>query len=150
MLVSQLKQSIDISASTDVVDRCITDQTLMRRWLNPLLHCEPIGAWSTDVGSRSRFIIQIPLVKPTLYNVVIERSPGLVVWEFQGFFHGRDRWECQPLDRGTHLINHFEFKIPNPVVRWGFNTFAFTLTQKDMQAQLHRLKRLAEAVEKQE
>ncbi|OKH29345.1 polyketide cyclase [Chroogloeocystis siderophila 5.2 s.c.1] len=148
--MSQLKQSIDINASIDVIDRCITDQTLMHRWLNPLLYCEPIGAWSTEIGSRSRFVIQIPLFKPTLHNVVIERSPGLVVWEFQGFFHGHDRWECQPRAQGTHLLNHFEFEIPNPVVRWGFNTFAFALTQKDMQAQLHRLKRLAEVIEAQE
>jgi len=143
-----LEQSIDIDASPTVVDRCITDRTLMHRWLNPLLRCEPVGDWSTNVGSRSRFVIQIPLLKPTLNNVVIERSPGLVVWQFQGFFHGCDRWECQPRQQGTHLVNHFEFKIPNTVVRWGFNTFAFALTQKDMQAQLHRLKRLAEQIEK--
>lgn len=145
--MSQLEQSININASTAVVDRCITDRALMHRWLNPLLRCEPVDNWSTDVGSRSRFVIQIPLLKPTLNNVVIARSPGLIVWEFQGFFQGRDRWECQTINQGTHLINHFEFEIPNPVVRWGFNTFAFALTRKDMQAQLHRLKRLAEEIE---
>ncbi|PPS39158.1 SRPBCC family protein [Chroococcidiopsis sp. TS-821] len=146
MPVSQIKQSIDINASIEVVDRCITDRTLMHRWLNPLLRCEPVGAWSTDVGSRSRFVIQIPFVKPTLHNIVIERSLGLVVWEFQGFFQGRDRWECQPRDRITHLVNNFEFEIPHPVVRWGFNIFALALTQKDMQDQLRRLKRLAEEI----
>lgn len=146
-LTEVLEQSIDITASLSVVDRCITDRDLMHRWLNPLLRCQPVGDWNTNVGSRSRFIVQIPLIAPTLNNVVVERSPGLVVWEFQGFFQGRDRWECQTTHQGIHLINRFEFIIPNPIVRWGFNTFAFTLTQKDMQAQLHRLKRLAEAIE---
>lgn len=140
------EQSIQIKASATIVERCITDQTLMHRWLNPILRCEPIGEWSTDVGSRSRFLIQIPVLQPTLNSVVVEREPGLVVWEFQGFFRGRDRWECQPTDKGTRLLNRFEFAIPNPLVSWGFNTFAANWTKNDMQAQLRRLKQVAQEV----
>lgn len=138
------EQSIEIKASATVVERCITDQTLMHRWLNPALRCEPIGDWSTEVGSRSRFVIQIPVVQPTLKSIVVEREPGLVVWEFKGFFQGRDRWECQPSEIGTRLLNRFEFAIPNPLVSWGFNTLAASWTQNDMKAQLRRLKRVAE------
>jgi hypothetical protein len=138
------EQSIQIKASATAVERCITDQTLMHRWLNPALRCESIGDWSTEIGSRSRFVIQIPLVQPTLKSVVVEREPGLVVWEFKGFFQGRDRWECQPAEQGTRLLNRFEFAIPNPLVSWGFNTFAANWTQNDMKAQLRRLKRVAE------
>jgi hypothetical protein len=138
------EQSIQIKASATAVERCITDQTLMHRWLNPALRCESIGDWSTEIGSRSRFVIQIPLVQPTLKSVVVEREPGLVVWEFKGFFQGRDRWECQPAETGTRLLNRFEFVIPNPLVSWGFNTFAANWTQNDMKAQLRRLKRVAE------
>lgn len=141
------EQSIQINATASVVERCITDLTLMHRWLNPALCCEPVGeVWSTDVGSESRFIIQVPLLKPSLYSVVVEREPGLVVWEFQGFFQGRDRWECQPIPQGTLLVNRFEFNIPNPLVSWGFNNFAASWTQKDMQAQLSRLKQVAESL----
>ena len=138
------EQSIQINASATTVERCITDQTLMHRWLNPVLRCEPVGEWSTQVGSRSRFVIQIPLVQPTLNSVVVEREPGLVVWAFKGFFQGRDRWECQPTGNGTRLLNRFEFEIPNPIVGWGFNTFARHWTESDMKAQLRRLKRVAE------
>ncbi len=140
------EQSIAIKASATVVEQCITDQVLMHRWLNPLLRCEPVGKWSTDVGSRSRFVIQVPLVQPTLKSEVIEREPGLIVWGFEGFFKGRDRWECQPTQKGTLLLNRFEFEIPNPLVSWGFNTFAANWTQHDMQAQLRRLKRVAEEI----
>ncbi len=140
------EQSIQINASAIVVERCITNQILMHRWLNPALRCEPVGDWSTDLGSRSRFVIQVPVLRPTLKSVVVEREPGLVVWEFQGFFKGRDRWECQPESRGTRLVNRFEFEIPNPIVRFGFDTFAAKLTREDMQAQLRRLKRVAEDV----
>src|SRR5919199_3063876 len=140
------EQSIQINASATVVERCITEQTLMHRWLNPVLRCEPVGKWSTDVGSRSRFVIQIPLLQPTLNSIVVEREPGLVIWEFKGFFKGRDRWECQPADRGTRLLNRFEFQIPNPLINLGFNTFAASWTQNDMKAQLRRLKRVAEEI----
>jgi hypothetical protein len=98
------------------------------------------------VGSKSRFIIQLPLLQPTLHSVVVEREPGLIVWQFDGFFKGRDRWECQPSPQGTLLVNRFEFNIPNPLVRFGFSTFAAKWTQQDMQSQLRRLKRVAEEV----
>ena len=141
------EQSIEINATSAVVERCFTDLTLMHRWLNPALSCQPVGgSWSTEVGSESLFIIQIPLVKPTLKSVVVEREPGLVVWGFQGFFQGCDRWECQPIPQGTLLVNRFEFDIPNSIVSWGFNNFAASWTQKDMQAQLRRLKRVAESL----
>jgi hypothetical protein len=127
--------------------QCFTDLTLMHRWLNPVLRCEPVGGtWNTDIGSRSRFLLQIPLLKPSLESVIIQRQPGLIVWEFQGFFQGSDRWECQPVENGTYLLNRFEFQIPNPIVSWGFQTFAASWTKEDMQAQLGRLKQVAEAL----
>ncbi len=144
--IEVFEQSIDINTSAAVVERCISDRILMHRWLNPALRCEPVGEWSTDVGSRSRFVIQIPGIKPTLNSVVVEREPGLIVWGFDGFFKGRDRWECQPQAKGTRLINRFEFEIPNPLVSWGFKTFAETWTKQDMQAQLRRLKLVAEGI----
>lgn len=140
------EQSILIQASATEVERCFTDLSLMHRWLNPALRCEPIEVWSTDVGSESRFVIQIPVLQPALKSVVIEREPGLVVWQFEGFFKGRDRWECSPEAKGTRLLNRFEFEIPNPIVRFGFNQFAAKWTQEDMETQLRRLKRVAESL----
>ena len=71
-------------------------------------------------------------------------------WEFTGFFKGRDRWECQPIETGTLLINCFEFTIPNPLVNWGFQLFAARWTGADMQAQLRRLKQVAEETYQQQ
>ncbi|MDJ0715953.1 MAG: SRPBCC family protein [Prochloraceae cyanobacterium] len=144
------EQSIKIKASATVVERCFTDLELMHRWLNPVLRCEPIGKWNTEIGGRSRFIIKIPLIQPTLKSIVIKREPGLIVWEFQGFFKGNDRWECQPTEEGTRLLNRFEFEIPNPIVSWGFNNFAASWTQNDMAAQLRRFKRVAEEIYQKE
>ncbi|MDV3000619.1 MAG: hypothetical protein N5P05_002225 [Chroococcopsis gigantea SAG 12.99] len=140
------EQSIQINASATTVERCFTDLELMHRWLNPALRCEPIGDWRTDVGARSRFYLQIPLLQPSLKSTVITRAPGLIVWQFEGFFQGCDRWECQPTEKGTCLLNRFEFEVPNPVIGWGFNKFAAGWTKNDMKAQLRRLKRVAETV----
>ncbi|NJK36755.1 MAG: SRPBCC family protein [Oscillatoriales cyanobacterium RM2_1_1] len=138
------QQSIQIRSSATVVERCITEQDLMHQWLNPALRCDPIGEWNTEVGGRFRFVIQIPMLQPALKSVVLEREPGLIVWGFDGFFKGSDRWECQPQETGTRLVNQFEFEIPNPLIAFGFNRFAATWTKTDMEAQLRRLKQVAE------
>ncbi|BAZ17940.1 hypothetical protein NIES4071_98210 [Calothrix sp. NIES-4071] len=140
------EQSIQINASATTVERCITELNLMHRWLNPALRCYPVGDWDTNIGGKSRFVIEVPLIKPTLNSTIVERHPGLVVWGFEGFFQGKDRWECQPTQNGTRLLNRFEFQIPNPVVSWGFKIFAEKFTKQDMQAQLRRLKRVAEEI----
>lgn len=140
-----LTQSIEINCDLARVDYCITDQVMMHRWLNPMLVCQPVGEWSTQLGSRSRFIIKIPGWQPTLESKVVARETGLIVWEFDGFFQGCDRWECQPTQTGTNLINRFEFNIPNPLVSFGFDVFAANLTKQDMEAQLQRLKAIAES-----
>ncbi len=149
MAVRVFEQAVVIQAPMETVEQCFTDLRLMHRWLNPLLRCEPVGEWSTAIGAQSRFTIQLPVVnqwwQPTLQNVVVERAAGLVVWEFSGFFQGRDRWQCIPQPDGTtQLVNRFEFAIANPLIAFGFNTFAAHFTQADMRAQLGRLKRVAE------
>lgn len=143
------EHSIFVNATTAIVEQCFTDLMLMHRWLNPALRCEPIGEWSTNVGSESRFVVQVPVLQPTLKSVVVEREPGLVVWQFEGFFQGRDRWKCQPESQGTRLINRFEFEIPNPLIKFGFNTFAAKWTEADMQTQLQRLKQVAEKLQRE-
>jgi hypothetical protein len=140
------EQSIVIRTNSTTVERCFTDLTLMNSWLNPILRCEGLDdeIWLPKLGAKSHFVIQVPLVKPVLISTIVEREPGLVVWEFDGFFRGRDRWEVQPQAQGSLLINRFEFTIPNPIVAFGFNTFAAKWTKADMAAQLQRLKQVAE------
>ena len=120
----------------------------MHKWLNPALECVPIGDWRTTVGSEFSFRMKVPLLSPSLPSQVIERAPGLIVWRFDGFFVGSDRWEAQPSEQtgiaGTTLLNRFEFTIPNPLVSFGFNQFAAKWTKKDMESQLQRLKQIAE------
>ncbi|MEM8806995.1 MAG: SRPBCC family protein [Cyanobacteria bacterium P01_G01_bin.38] len=145
---NKYEQTILIRASATIVERCFTERTLMHRWLNPALRCDPVGeTWRTDLGSQTRFVLKVPVLQPSLLSTVVERAPGLVVWRFTGFFVGCDRWECQPESKGTRLLNRFEFEIPNPIVAFGFKQFAAKWTQQDMEAQLQRLKQVAERLE---
>jgi hypothetical protein len=136
-----------IHAQVASVDRCLSESALMHRWLNPALRCDPIGPWSTDLGAQSRFVIQVPLWEPSLLSTVVERHTGLITWAFEGFFNGRDQWRYTPCPQGTQLVNRFEFDIPNPLVRAGFNWVAAGWTQRDMKTQLQRLKHTAESLE---
>lgn len=138
------QQSVFINANSTVVERCFAERELMHKWLNPALECVPVGDWRTTVGSEFDFRLKVPLLTPTLHSTVVERGPGLVVWGFNGFFEGRDRWECIPEEKGTTLLNRFEFTIPNPLVSFGFKQFAAKWTKKDMEEQLQRLKQVAE------
>lgn len=153
------EQRIQIRANVQQVEACVTDLTLMHQWLNPLLRCDPVGDWTALVDSRCRFVIQLPglapSVAPSLNCVVVERSPQHIVWQFTGFFTGCDRWEWHPMPSGddmngtngeTTLVNQFSCEIPNPVVKLGFDLFAKALTARDMQAQLVRLKGIAEGL----
>ena len=140
------EQSIWINAPLPFVDEVITDRAYMHQWLNPLLRCEPLGEWSDQVGSESLFVIQIPGLRPTLKSQVIERSLGLVVWGFDGFFQGQDRWSCSEQDGGTLLLNQFTFIPASPLVEIGFRWFAASLTKRDMEQQLQRLKQVAESL----
>lgn len=138
------EQSISIKSSATIVEQCLTDLEIMHCRLNPIFKCKPVRKRSTEIGEKSRFIIKIPFFNPTLSSEVLEREPGLIVWKFEGFFRGRDHWECQPIATGTKLINRFEFEIPNPLVAWGFSKFATTWTKQDIREQLRRLKKVAE------
>jgi len=46
---------------------------------------------------------------------VIDRAPGLVVWEFDGFFRGIDRWECHKIDTGINTGINSKFQLATPV-----------------------------------
>jgi hypothetical protein len=139
------EQSIEIQASPSQVDRYLVEPDLMHQWLNPLLRCEAVGSWSVAVGQDFRFILQIPLLSPTLACRVVDRGSYWVEWQFTGFFTGSDRWECLPSSAGTLLTNCFRFTIPNPWVAWGFQQTAASWTKRDMCQQLERIKCLVEA-----
>jgi hypothetical protein len=135
------EQSIQINASAVVVDRCITELNLLQRWM--ISSCEPMGEWCVTVGSYSRLVVKLSLFQFNLSRIVIVREPGLIVWGFDGFITGRDRWECRPHERGTLLVNRWELQTSN-LAGWGWRRWAGNWTADEMETQLMRLKYVAE------
>ncbi len=135
------EQSIQINASAVVVDRCITELDLQRRWRSS--PSEPIGNWSVTVGSYSRLAIKLPWGQFDLSRIVVIREPGLVVWGFDGLLKGKDRWECRPGEQGTQVFNRWELQTNN-LMGWGWQHFYHQQIADEMVAQLMRLKYVAE------
>jgi hypothetical protein len=135
------EQSIQINASAVVIDRCITELDLQRRWRSG--SCDPVGEWSVAVGSYSRLMVKVSWFEFSLNRTVVVREPGLVVWSFDGLLTGRDQWECRPRATGTLVVNRWELQT-NQAIGWGWHRFNRKWTNDEMAAQLMRLKYVAE------
>ncbi len=75
-----VEQAIAIRASASAVERCLTDRELMHRWLNPALRCDPVGEWGTELGDRSRFVLQVPGLEPAPRASAARRCPTSTTW----------------------------------------------------------------------
>jgi Polyketide cyclase / dehydrase and lipid transport len=135
------EQSIQINASAVVTDRCITELDLQQRWRSG--SCESVDKWSVAVGSYSRLIVKMPWFQFSLNRIVVVREPGLIVWNFDGFLTGQDRWECRPRAIGTLVVNRWELQT-SKAIGWGWQRFNRKWTTDEMAAQLMRLKYVAE------
>jgi hypothetical protein len=138
------EKSIQINASATIVDHCLTELPLMQRWRNGLVTCEPVGEWSTNVGSRSFLRLDNSFWPLSLRNIVVLREPGLVAWEFRGWLRGLDRWECQPSAGGTCLLNSWKWQATNGWIDWWWKSFGAQAIEEDIESQLMRIKYVAE------
>jgi hypothetical protein len=138
------EKSIEIKASATVVDRCLTDLALMQRWRNGLVTCTARGEWSTSLGSRSRLRLENSFWPLALGQIVVQREPGAIVWEFSGWLRGSDGWECQPSASGTKLVHRWEWRAANGWIAWWWRSFGARAIEEDIEAQLMRIKYVAE------
>jgi hypothetical protein len=138
------EKSIQIKASATVVDRCLTELALIQRWRSGLVTCAARGEWSTSLGSPSRLRLENSLWPLTLGQIVVQREPGLIVWEFSGGLRGTDGWECQPATNGTRLVNCWEWRAANGWINWWWRSFGAQAIADDIDAQLMRIKYVAE------
>jgi Polyketide cyclase / dehydrase and lipid transport len=140
------QKSIYIKASATVVDRCLTELELIHRWRNGLVTCEALGEWLLSPGSRSRLRLENSLWPIVLRNNLVRREPGLVRWEFQGLLRGFDQWECQPAAAGTQLVNRWQWQAANGWLDWWWRNFGARAIEDDIEAQLMRIKYVAEEI----
>ncbi len=145
-----IENEIRVAAPPLTAETYLLDPEKLHRWINPLFRFEPVGESGTTAGSRFRFVLQIPPIHPALEYEIAEHSfdptpdaPTVctVVYRFTGFMEGRDTWTFTAEGDGTRVWNRFEYDVPNPLVRLGWQILAEPFTVRDMREQMERLRR---------
>jgi len=142
-----LEEFIVVNAPMAQVERVMTEQSLMQRWMSLAVRFEPLDGWRFDVGAPWR--LQLTGLGPLLEAgyVVADRRPGLVLWAFDGFWEGFDAWQWLPWQgRSDQTLIHnrieYRLKVPGLDLIWPL-TIA-PLMKFDAGVQMKRLQQVCE------
>lgn len=127
------------------VDAVMTERALMERWMSPAVRFEPLDGWGFAAGSRWRLTLTgLGRLLEASY-VVHERSPGLILWAFEGFWEGFDAWHWRPQGEGRTLIqNRIEYELRLPALDLIWPATVGPLMGWDAKVQMERLKGVCE------
>ncbi|OAN40525.1 hypothetical protein A6A03_04220 [Chloroflexus islandicus] len=142
-----LEEFVVVNAPMDRVERVMTEQALMERWMSPAVQFTPLDGWRFDTGAPWR--LRLTGVGPLLEAgyVVAERRPGLVLWAFDGFWEGFDAWHWLPWQGRadqTLIQNRVEYRLKVPGLDLIWPLTIAPLMQLDAKAQMQRLKDVCE------
>jgi hypothetical protein len=144
-----LEEFIDIDAPFDTIDRVMTDEALMRRWMSPAVRFRPSdgGGWGFEEGRRWQ--LELSGVGPLLRAdyVVHARREGLILWAFDGFWEGFDAWhwwrDPREPQRKTIVQNRIEYEIRNPLAQALWTPVGLAM-EWDARVQMRRLQEICE------
>lgn len=145
-----LEEFVVVTAPMDRVERVMTDEALMQRWMSPAVQFTPLDGWQFERGARWR--LRLTGVGPLLEAgyVVIERRPGLILWAFDGFWEGFDAWQWLPWQERsdqTLIHNRVEYRLRTPGLDLIWPLTVAPLMKLDAQAQMVRLRQVCEQQE---
>lgn len=145
-----LEEFVVVGAPMPAVERVMTEQALMVRWMSPAVRFEPHNDWGFATGDRWKLTLTGlgDLLKADY--VVHERRPGLVLWAFNGFWEGFDAWHWMPdpaNPQQTIIQNRveYELRVPGLDLIWPLTVAPFM--GWDARVQMQRLKQVCENVE---
>ncbi|MGQ9613884.1 MAG: SRPBCC family protein [Chloroflexus sp.] len=142
-----LEEFVVVTAPIERVERVMTDEALMKRWMSPVVQFTPLDGWQFERGVRWR--LRLTGVGPLLEAgyVVVERRPGLVLWAFDGFWEGFDAWQWLPWQERsdqTLIHNRVEYRLLVPGLDLIWPLTVAPLMKLDAQAQMGRLRQVCE------
>lgn len=145
-----LEEFVVVTAPMDRVERVMTDEALMQRWMSPAVQFTPLDGWQFERGARWR--LRLTGVGPLLEAgyVVIERRPGLILWAFDSFWEGFDAWQWLPWQERsdqTLIHNRVEYRLRTPGLDLIWPLTVAPLMKLDAQAQMVRLRQVCEQQE---
>lgn len=141
------EEFVVVAAPLAQVERVMTEQPLMLRWMSPAVRFEPLEGWSFARGARWRLTLTgLGRVLEASY-IVYDRQPGLILWAFDGFWEGFDAWHWRPYQdnlKHTLIQNRIEYNLRIPIIDLLWPATVGPLMGWDARVQMRRLKRVCE------
>lgn len=140
------EEFVVVAAPLARVEAAMTERALMERWMSPAVRFEPLDGWQFDAGARWRLTLSGLGRLLEAHYVVHERSPGLILWAFDGFWEGFDAWHWLPQGNGGHTLiqNRIEYDLRLPALDLIWPASVGPLMGWDAKVQMERLKKVCE------
>jgi hypothetical protein len=140
-----MEEFVVVAAPMRRVESVMTERTLMLQWMSGAVRFTPEHTWSFAEGARWRLTLAgLGRLLEARYTVY-ERRPGLILWEFTGFWEGFDAWHWRPAEDGRTLIqNRIEYRLRLPIMDIVWPATVGPLMGWDARVQMQRLKQVCE------
>lgn len=134
---------VSITTTPDVVERHLTDQTLMAQWRSPLVQLDPVEGDLMALGSVHTMRLKSLGLTSANYTVT-ERDSSHILMTISGTWEGTELWRWFADGPRVVVQNRVEYEVANQGLRIfavGIGRFVADL---DMRIQLFRLRELIE------
>lgn len=138
---------VSINTTPDVVERYLTDPTLMSQWRSPLVMFEPIEGDLMTLGSTHKMCLKSLALAGATYTVA-ERDGGHILLRIEGLWYGTDLWRWWADGSRTVIQNRVEYEVSNEPLRVFTAGIGRLFATLDMNIQLERLRQLIEGPSK--
>ncbi len=133
---------VSVQASPAVVERYLTDQKLLAKWL--LTRLVPIEGDFMARGGKHQLRLNLLGVVPVVYTVT-ERDSNHILMNIDGLWKGTELWRWFAEGSYTIVQNRIEYEIPNDTVRVFADGVDFLFFDIDMRVQMNRLRQAIDA-----
>lgn len=137
------EQFVAINTTPDVVERYLTDPSLMAQWRSPLVVLEPIEGDLMTLGSTHKMRLKSLGMAGADYTVT-ERDNQHILMSIDGLWHGSELWRWFADGSRTIVQNRVEYEVGNEALRVFVVGLGRFLAELDMRVQMDRMRQQIE------
>lgn len=134
---------VSITTTPEVVERHLTDPSLMAQWRSPLVQLEPLEGDLMTLGSVHKMRLKTLGMAGPDYTVT-ERDGGQILLTISGMLVGTELWRWFPDGPRVVVQNRVEYEVPDESLRVFVVGIGRFVADLDMRVQLFRLRELIE------
>lgn len=138
---------VSINTTPDVVERYLTDPTLMSQWRSPLVQIDALEGDLMTLGSLHKLSLKSLAMAGATYTVA-ERDSSHILLRIEGLWYGTDLWRWWADGSRTVLQNRVEYEVSNEPLRVFTAGIGRLFATLDMNIQLERMRQLIEGSNK--